>query len=159
MRSHIIQTNFTNGVVAPEYRANTQDENYYKSIQIGENVVVTPTGGLKRRGGLEKFIDETDGVRRAGSEILRIEPFFINELEKFIISFQVSSTGLVFIGVYDSDGVRIELISAPLTYTPERVKQFDTVQAVETMFFAHSEVQPYTLTRTNGVWRWMSRHF
>ena len=152
MRSHLVQTNFSNGVVSEEYRASVQDENYYKSIQVGDNVVVTPTGGIKRRGGLEKFLDESLANRIADEKIYRIEPFFINEDEKFVITFQDTGVTAPFIYIYAEDGTLIQAIATTSSWNVGMVKEIDIVQAVETMVFTHETTAPYTLERTAGVW-------
>lgn len=55
-----IQNNFTSGVLSPLLKGRSDLEQYYNSLEVGNNIVTIPQGGCKRRPGL-KYIDTLMG--------------------------------------------------------------------------------------------------
>ena len=50
-KTRFIQTSFSSGVLSPLIKGRTDLEQYYKGLETGDNVVLIPQGGLKRRPG------------------------------------------------------------------------------------------------------------
>lgn len=55
-----LQNNFTSGVLSPLLKGRTDIQQYYNSLETGDNIVTIPQGGLKRRPGLV-YIDKLLG--------------------------------------------------------------------------------------------------
>lgn len=56
-KTRFIQNSFTSGVLSPLLKGRTDIQQYYNALEAGENVVLIPQGGLKRRPGTQ-HIDE-----------------------------------------------------------------------------------------------------
>ena len=56
MKSRFLQNSFTSGVLSPLTKGRVDVDQYYQSIEVGENWVIVPQGGIKRRPGTE-YID------------------------------------------------------------------------------------------------------
>ena len=50
-KTRTIQTSFNSGVLSPLIKARTDLDQYYKGLEVGNDVVLLPQGGLKRRPG------------------------------------------------------------------------------------------------------------
>lgn len=50
-KTRFIQNSFTSGVLSPAIKGRTDLQQYYQSLEVGENIVLVPQGGLKRRPG------------------------------------------------------------------------------------------------------------
>lgn len=70
MRAVYTQTSFAAGVLAPTLAARLDLRQYYQGMKVGNNVVVRPQGGVRRRGGL-RFRDTLPGIlaRQTGMTI------------------------------------------------------------------------------------------
>lgn len=55
-KTRFIQSSFTSGVLSPLIMGRIDIDQYYNGLQLGDDVVLLPQGGLKRRPGT-KFID------------------------------------------------------------------------------------------------------
>lgn len=55
-KSRFIQNSFTSGVLSPLLKGRTDLAQYYQSLEIGQNWVLIPQGGIKRRPGTQ-YID------------------------------------------------------------------------------------------------------
>ena len=51
--SQFLQASFTSGELSPLLKGRTDLNQYYAGVQTGDNVVIVPQGGLKRRPGTE----------------------------------------------------------------------------------------------------------
>lgn len=56
-KTRFIQNSFTSGVLSPLLKGRTDIQQYYNGLETGDNVLLLPQGGLKRRAGT-KFISE-----------------------------------------------------------------------------------------------------
>lgn len=52
MRAHVLQSNFTAGVLSPVLAARLDLQQYYNACKVGNNVLFRPQGGVRRRGGM-----------------------------------------------------------------------------------------------------------
>ena len=52
-KSSFLQNNFTSGELSELIKGRTDIDQYFKGMQLAENVVTVPQGGVKRRMGTE----------------------------------------------------------------------------------------------------------
>ena len=65
-KSHFLQNSFVSGELSPIVKGRTDLDQYYQGLEIAENVVTVPQGGVKRRPGFEAITIPIDtGFRRA----------------------------------------------------------------------------------------------
>lgn len=64
-KTRAIQNNFLSGVLSPLIKGNVTLQQYYQGLQQGENVVIVPQGGVKRRGGLQYGIEPYNTLTRS----------------------------------------------------------------------------------------------
>ena len=57
MKTVVLQNNFAAGVFEPRLKGRTDIPQYAKALEIGENCITIPLGGVKRRPGLT-YIDQ-----------------------------------------------------------------------------------------------------
>jgi len=55
-KTRFIQQSFSSGVLSPLLKGRTDLEQYYKGLETGDNVVLLPQGGLKRRPGTDFIV-------------------------------------------------------------------------------------------------------
>ena len=64
-KSHFLQNSFVSGELSPIVKGRTDLDQYYQGLEIAENVVTVPQGGVKRRPGFENITIPVDtGFRR-----------------------------------------------------------------------------------------------
>ncbi len=63
-KSRSIQNNFLSGVLSPLINGNVTLQQYYQGLQQGENVVIVPQGGVKRRGGMAFSLEPYNTLQR-----------------------------------------------------------------------------------------------
>jgi len=57
LKTVVLQNNFASGVFEPRLKGRTDIEQYGKSLQVGQNIITLPLGGVTRRPGLS-YIDK-----------------------------------------------------------------------------------------------------
>lgn len=130
-----VQSNFNTGAIDPLLAARVDIEQYQNAVQVADNVVSPPQGGLQRRPGLE-YQDTLDGIAR-------IMPFSFNTQQDYILAF----TDLQ-IEVF-KDGVSQTTIVTP--YAEADLFDIDMTQSADTGIIVHPDYEPRTLTRTSDV--------
>mgnify|MGYP003629975754 CR=1 FL=1 len=67
-KSQFLQSSFASGELSPLLLGRTDLDQYYKGVQQGENVVIVPQGGLKRRPGTQFIARILQGLTRYTSQ-------------------------------------------------------------------------------------------
>jgi len=138
MKSHIVQSAFTSGEIAPTLHGRVDIEKYYQALAQAKNVVIMPHGGVRRRGGLKKILDYSNVSNEADKQIIRIESFSFNVDQRYLLSFSLEgSIGYVSV-VRLPDFEPMTKISIG-TWTAEELRDFDYIQSADTVLIAHEK--------------------
>lgn len=122
------QNIFSDGEVAKEFYA----INNARGVSVLENMDVLPSGGLKRRPGLKKIRNVSNGAI--------LIPFPISETEKYLLVIYERS-----IDVYSNDS-KISTLVAP--WHKEDLNKLQFAQRFNSLFFVHPNYNPQILTKT-----------
>ena len=135
MRTHIVQSNFTSGEIAPTLHGRIDIDKYYNSLAIAENVVIMPHGGIRRRGGLtltQRVVTEPTNF-----ENVRLETFSFNSEQRYTLLFYKASVDM-FIYIHSiPDDVFKDSVAFPVAWTKEDVRECDYIQSADTVLIAH----------------------
>jgi hypothetical protein len=135
------QTSFTSGEVAPQIDARIEISRYYSGARLARNVLMRPTGGLKRRPGMRHRLDLgfNDGIR------LIEFAFNVEQTYCFVI------TNGEF-RVFRSDGVFLASGAAP--YSGAQAPQVNSTQSGDTLLLFHADIAPQRIVRgvTEAIW-------
>lgn len=141
MKSRLIQSNMTAGVLAPTLRGRVDIDKYYNGMTTAENVVILPHGGVRRRPGLAKVTDSYVG------QDARIEGFEFSTTQSYLILFTPLE-----ITIY-KDGVIQSVEVSPYT-TIEEIRDIDVIQSADTMILVHEDYAPRQLQRQGSDTNW-----
>ena len=143
---HVIQSSFASGVLDPRLAARVDVEHYYQGVEIGENVLSAPQGGMVRRQG-QQFIGTALGD---GIDV----PFSFSTTQNYLLVFSA-----LRIEFYKDDvlvtningGGNAHLVT---TYTLAELAEAEFFQSADTLFIFHSAHAPATMIRgaTDADW-------
>lgn len=143
---HVIQSSFASGVLDPRLAARVDVEHYYQGVEIGENVLSAPQGGMKRRPG-QQFTGTALGD---GVDV----PFSFSTTQNYLLVF--SALRIEFY----KDDVLVTNINGSgnahlvTTYTLAELAEAEFFQSADTLFIFHENHAPATMIRgaTDADW-------
>lgn len=132
------QSSFNGGAIDPRLAARVDIDAYNDSVQVAENVISPPTGGLERRPGLV-YQDTLDGIAR-------IFGFSFNTAQDYILAFTDLQIEIF------KDGVSQTTIVSP--YLEADLFNIDMTQSADTAIIVHPDYEPRKLVRgaTHTSW-------
>lgn len=143
-RLRTLQATFTTGEVDPRLTSRTDWSKYFAGGRRMRNVIVMPAGGFRRRPGTRHILTVPDGA-----EGVRLADFAFNVSQTYLC---VCTHGALRVL---RDGVQTAHVSG-LPWTAGQVREFNWVQAADTMLVAHRDVRPCRITRqgSDSNWSW-----
>lgn len=129
-----VESNFTAGEVSSDLMGRGDLVAYANGAEKIRNMFIHPTGGLKRRAGLE-YIDTASGDGR-------LIPFEFNAEQTYLLV--VTSEK---IDIYYND-VKIDTLLTP--WLEDDIKQLAWTQSADTLLLTHPDYPPKKLLRNNG---------
>lgn len=160
-RANLIKSTFTAGVLDPRMMSRTDTTHYERGLQVGDNVVVTPYGGARRRGGLR-----TIGVLSVDSDIsVRAIPFSYNSnTDQYVITFQylaalgAEATHIKFfkndVLISNINGTGKPYMSLAGHWAASAFAGLRYAQTADVMVIVHEDYAPRTLVRgaADNLW-------
>ena len=146
-----VQTNFTSGELDPKLRARIDLQQYYNGLETGQNIVIQPQGGLKRRDGT-RYITELPAS--AGDEV-RFVHFEFSVTDSYMLCF-TNQRMYVF-----KDGVLITNINgsgndylAVTKITTSVIAEMCWAQSADTLIIVQSGMIPQKIVRgaSDSAW-------
>ncbi len=147
-RLRTLQATFTTGEVDPRLTSRTDWSKYFAGGRRMRNVIVMPTGGFRRRPGTRHILTLPDGA--AG---VRLADFAFNVSQTYLCVFTHGTLRVL------RDGVQTAQTALP--WTGQQVREFNWVQAADTMLVAHRDVRPCRIVRhgSDAAWSWSAIGF
>jgi hypothetical protein len=142
LRVRTLQTSFSAGELDPELAGRSDVERYFRGAERARNVVVRPTGGLRRRPGLRHVATISDG--NAGC---RLVEFNFNAEQTYLLVFTANT-----IRVFKDDALVHTITGAP--WTAQQVATITWTQSADTLIVFHPDVQPRRLLRQGSDTNW-----
>jgi len=143
MPSSKYQNSANAGVIDPLLYSRTDIRKYKSALKTGENVILLPQGGVKRRPGM-KFVETYAG------EICRMRRFRVGYSTQYMLLFHdagdVATPGTGFVDVYSTSDVKLTTVRCP--WTAQQVQQLKTPQEADTMVLLHKSVAPHRMLRS-----------
>lgn len=133
-----LQTSFTSGVLDPQVESRTDLEHFFRGMRTGDNVVVLPQGGVRRRPGL-KYVAALPGASRVAA-------FNYSEDVAYALVFSDEQ-----IDVYYNDTFQATIVTPWLEAELDDVKY---AQAGEVMIICHPDHAPRRLFRGASHTSW-----
>lgn len=149
------QNNFTAGVLSPGVRSRVDLAKYASGCERIVNGIVQAHGGITNRPGTA-FVDEIpgDGI---------LIPFVYSVTQTYALCFYNDGTSVAKMRIYKNGGVVTEggatvVIATP--YAPSELTKLKFAQSADTMFIAHPNHKPVTLTRSSHTtWTFQTMSF
>jgi hypothetical protein len=154
-RANLIKSTFTSGVLDPRLYSRVDTTHYERGLQAGDNVVVTPYGGVRRRGGFRR-VDELSSD--SGINV-RLVPFSYNSnADQYVLAFTVQG-GVARICFF-KNGAPIMNINGsgnPYIASPWAASAYAGLrwaQTADVMVMVHEDYAPRTIVRgaADNLW-------
>ncbi|WP_417244290.1 hypothetical protein [Celeribacter sp.] len=137
------QFSFDRGEISPKYAGNVDTDNYRRSLALCENFIVLPQGMLTRRPGTHFVCEVKDSSKKVS-----LRAFEYSALDTYI-----QEWGENYIRFYRDFGQILdgsdEIYEVTTTYTESQIPEIDYEQVSDTLYLAHGEKSPATLTRVD----------
>lgn len=151
-RTQTLKSNFTSGVLDPRLKSRSDIVHYHNGIEIGDNVVIMPHGGVRRRPGL-RFMYEIPAA--VAADTMQTAAFSFNSLEQQYL--------MVFADLriyFFKDGAILSNINGSgfdylVSPWPVAIsKEIKWAQSADTMILVHEDYAPRKLVRgaTDTSW-------
>jgi hypothetical protein len=134
-RSRQFKTSFTAGEISRDLAGRGDLRAYDNGARVLRNVLIEPTGGIRRRPGLA-FVDAAQGPGR-------LVAFEFNIEQTYLLAFHDGA-----VDVYRGD-LKVASLTAP--WTASQIAQIAWTQSADTLLVCHPEVAPRRLTRTSDT--------
>ena len=131
-RQRFAKTSFTAGEIAPELLGRHDLKGYANGAAELRNVIVLPTGGVRRRPGL-RHVDTLPGAAR-------LVPFAFNTAQTYLLVFTHEA-----MRVYRDDVLQAT-VTTP--WTSAQLAALSWTQNADTLIVCHPDVPPQRITRT-----------
>lgn len=145
------KSNFTSGVLDPRLLARADITHYQNGMQTGENVVVVPHGGVRRRGGMLYV----DAIPTAVAGDMQLAAFSYNSTdEQYLLVF--ADSRIYFFKddamVTNINGTGNPYLASPWPVTISR--RIRWAQTADTMILVHEDYAPRILVRgaADNLW-------
>lgn len=155
------QNNFTSGVLSPGVYARTDLQKYASGCQVIRNAVVYAHGGISNRPGT-LYVDQLPGGGR-------MIPFVYSVTQTYVLCFydpdpSDPSEHCAKMRVYKDGGAVVDdngdIVEVDTPYLPSELPLVKFAQSADTMFLAHPEHKPETLTRSSHTaWTFQTMSF
>jgi hypothetical protein len=142
LRVRTLQTSFSAGELDPELASRTDVERYFRGAERARNVVVCPTGGLRRRPGLKHVATIPDAT--AGCRLVN---FSFNTEQTYLLVFTAGT-----IRVFKNDTQVATITGTP--WTGPQVATLTWTQSADTLIVFHPDVPPQRLLRQGSDTNW-----
>jgi endonuclease YncB( thermonuclease family) len=126
-----VQSAFNSGVLDKRLLARIDTKQYFNGMEVGDNVLVLPQGGVRRRPGME-FIGDI------GADC-RVVPFIFSNEQAYALVFYENG-----IDVYYQDTFQVTVTT---TYTADEIMDIHYTQSADTMILVHENHSPAILAR------------
>jgi hypothetical protein len=141
--ARIVQNNFTAGELSPRLLARTDFEKYKNGVELLENYLILPHGGVTRRPGSTFVAEVKDSTKK-----VRLIPFEFNVDQAYICEF-----GDLYIRFYTLsgqliDGTPVEVASP---YLEAELFELQFAQSADVLYIAHPNHAPRKLQRTSAT--------
>lgn len=152
------KSNFTSGVLDPRLNARADITHYQNGMQVGDDVVVIPHGGVRRRGGL-KHLDE---IPTAVAGNMQLAAFSYNSTDdQYLLVFADSR---IYFFKNDAMVTNINGSGNPYLASPWPVtvsREIKWAQTADTMILVHEDYAPRLLVRgaADNLWTLSSISF
>ncbi len=148
-----IQTNFTGGEISPRLYGRVDLQKYGTSVELCQNFIVFPHGGISKRSGTH-FVSE---VKDSSKRTILI-PFVYSTVQAYMLEF-----GHQYIRFYRNESVLLNSAgSAPLEvatpYTQDDLLTLDFTQSADVLYLVHKNYPPKQLNRL-GATNWTLTDF
>lgn len=148
-----IQTNFTGGEISPRLYGRVDLQKYGTSVELCQNFIVFPHGGISKRSGTH-FVSE---VKDSSKRTILI-PFVYSTVQAYMLEF-----GHQYIRFYRNESVLLNGAgSAPLEvatpYTQDDLLTLDFTQSADVLYLVHKNYPPKQLNRL-GATNWTLTDF
>lgn len=150
-RTNTFKSNFTSGVLDPRLRSRSDIQHYANGAQIGDNMVVLPHGGMRRRGGL-KYVHEIPAAVGGNGQLAA---FSYNSTDvQYLLAFVEQRIYFYRNGalITNINGSGNDYLTSPWPISVAR--ELKWAQTAESMIIVHKDYAPRILTRggTDATW-------
>jgi hypothetical protein len=135
LRVRTLQTSFSAGELDPELAGRSDVERYFRGAERARNVIVRPTGGVRRRPGLRHVTTITDAAAGA-----RLVEFSFNTEQAYLLVFTATT-----IRVFRDDVLVHTITGTP--WSGAQVSSITWTQSADTLIVLHPDVAPQRLLR------------
>lgn len=140
-----IQTNFTAGEVSPLIRGRVDLDKYFNGVEILENFIVRPQGGIFRRSGT-RFVAE---VKDSNKSVI-LQEFEFSTIQAYILEF-----GDLYMRIYRDGGVVEDPPGTPVEvvtpYTEAQLSGLSFTQSADILYVCHASHRPRKISRTSHI--------
>ena len=141
-----IQTNFTSGELSPRLNGRVDISKYANGVKSLQNMITIPQGGASRRGG-SKYI----ASGKTNTKKVRLVSFEFSVTQAYILEFGHNYIRFYKDGGVIEDGSPSAPVEVSTTYTEAELYGLQFTQSADTLFIAHKDHEPATLSRTSHV--------
>lgn len=148
-----IQTNFTGGEISPRLYGRVDLQKYGTSVELCQNFIVFPHGGVSKRSGTRFVSEVKDSTKRT-----ILIPFVYSTVQAYMLEF-----GHQYIRFYRNESVLLNGAgTAPLEvatpYTQDDLLTLDFTQSADVLYLVHKNYPPKQLNRL-GATNWTLTDF
>jgi len=137
-----MQRSFTSGEISPALQSRADLTKYVTGLNLCENFLVRPQGGVYSRPGL-RFVGELDDSDRVG----RLIPFSFNTEQTYILVFEHLKVRVVRDGGFVLQGGGPSIFELTTPYTEDQLSQLGYTQSADVMTLVHPDHDPRNLNR------------
>lgn len=157
-KGNLIKSTFTSGVLDPRLASRVDISHYERALRTGKNCVVTPFGGVRRRGGLRRVGLVTTDALGVNSRLI---PFSYNsntDQYLLVLTYDAGLGGAI-LRFYKNDalianinGTGNSYLASPWPYTTYAKLRY--AQTADVMVLVHEDYAPRTLVRgaADNLW-------
>jgi hypothetical protein len=148
-----IQTNFTGGEISPRLYGRVDLQKYGTSVELCQNFIVFPHGGISKRSGTKFIAEVKDSTKRT-----ILIPFVYSTVQAYMLEF-----GHQYVRFYRNESVLLNGAgTAPLEiatpYTQDDLLTLDFTQSADVLYLVHKNYPPKQLNRL-GATNWTLTDF
>ena len=152
MKTRTLKSNFTSGVLDPRMLSRTDLKHYFNGVQLGDNVIIMPHGGTRRRPG-SRFMHQIPTADDGAT--LQTAAFSFNSTDQqYLLVFADSKIYFYLDGVLltNINGSGFDYLVSPWPVAIS--KQLKWAQSADTMIIVHEDHAPRKLVRgaTDTSW-------
>lgn len=150
-RVSVFKNNFTSGVLDPRLKSRADIQHYANGVEIGDNMVILPFGGTRRRGGL-KYVYEIPAAVAGNGQLMAFSynstdvQYLLAFVEQRIYFFR---NGAIITNINGSGN---DYLVSPYPIAVARFLR--TAQTADSMVIVHEDYAPRLLVRgaTDATW-------